>query len=550
MLLELRIENFGIIDEMRLHPGQGLSVLTGETGAGKSLIIQSLMAVLGARVGAGVVRSGAARAILEARFQTPPDLVSNLPPGSEELVLRREIGTDGKSRSFIQGSPVTLQNLRGMACRLIELHGQHDQQRLLDPEEQLEGLDAYCGAHQLRDRVASLHQEWRALLKKLRVVSMQKEEREYRLEYLHHAVTEIDQLSPVEGEFEQLTHEKSLMQNGGKLFEDLHVASMLLTGEEHALLTGLSRIQSLLEKHETFMPEFAPALAEFREASILLENFYQSMRQQMDRLQFSPERLEDVEDRLQTYKRLHKKFGSNLAHVQSDFLREIGELEGAEVNEKQIRQEIDKVWGALMDSAELLSRLRRSSVSNLEERISAELGALGMPGAQLSIVVTREVQPEASQEGQFVITEKGLDRVEFYFQPNPGEPAQPLRKIASGGELSRIMLACKSVMMEARPVSTVVFDEVDAGVGGEVAHTIAERLKELSRESQVIVITHLAQVAARGDLHFKILKRQENGRTVSRVARLNQEYRVQEIARMMGGDRALDFARDCLAMAG
>lgn len=551
MLVELRIENFGIIDEMRLHPGAGLIALTGETGAGKSLIIQSLLAILGARLGAGVVRSGAPRACVEARFEVSPELQKLLAAPSDEVLLRREISVDGKSRVFINGAPGTLSTLKQAASLLLEMHGQHDQQKLLDADHQLDALDIYCSGGMLREQVGKLFSDFKTLSNRLRVVTMQKEERDFRLEFLHSAVKEIDRLSPVEGEFERLSMEKSLMQNGGKLFEDLHVASMLLSGEDGAILTGLSRIQALLEKHEAMVPDFSSSMNDLREACILLETFYEDMRRQMDRLQFSPERLEDVEERLQGYRRLFKRHNAtdaSLLRIRDDFLREIGELEGVEENEKKIRSLLAKSKSALLETAELLSRLRRSSIPGLEERVARELGALGMPGAELRVSVTREL--ESAEGSDFAVTEKGLDRVEFYFQPNPGEPAQPLRKIASGGELSRIMLAFKSVLMESRSMTTVVFDEVDAGVGGEVALTIAERLKALSRESQVLVVTHLPQVAAKALQHFRVQKRQESGRTVSRLARLGQETRVQEIARMMGGERAMDYARDCLAVAG
>lgn len=551
MLVELRIENFGIIDEMRLHPGPGLIALTGETGAGKSLIIQSLLAILGARLGAGVVRSGAPRAVVEARFEVPDTLQAALGLSSEDALLRREIAVDGKSRVYMNGAVITLGALRQAASLLLEMHGQHDQQKLLDAECQLDALDSYCSGGMLRDRVAKLYQEYRALSNRLRVVTMQKEERDYRLEFLHTAVKEIDRLAPVDGEYERLAQEKSLMQNGGRLFEDLHVASMLLSGEDNAILTGLSRIQVLLEKHESMIPEFSASMNDLREACILLETFHDDMRRQMDRLQFSPERLEDVEERIQGYRRLFKRHNAteaSLLRIRDDFLREIGELEGVEENEKKIRADLSVARKELVDTAELLSRLRRSAIPGLEERVARELEALGMPGAELRVSVTREL--ESADSTDFAVTEKGLDRVEFYFQPNPGEPAQPLRKIASGGELSRIMLAFKSVLMESRAMTTVVFDEVDAGVGGEVALTIAERLKNLARDSQVFVVTHLPQVAARADQHFRVQKRQEGGRTVSRLLRLGQELRVQELARMMGGERAVEYARECLLAAG
>ena len=539
MLTELRIENFGIMDEMRFHPGDGLSVLTGETGAGKSLLIQSISALLGGRLGAGVVRAGAARALIEGRFREKDE---------DEIVLRREVSADGRSRVFINGTQTNLAGLKARATSLIEMHGQHDQQRLLEPDHQLESLDAYCESSQLRERVASFYHEWQGLSKKLRNVRMQKEERDYRLEYLHHSVKEIDQLSPEEGELERLTQEKALMQNGGKVAQDLHVASLLLGGEEHAVLTGVTRIQQLLDRHDQIIPEFSGSLSDLNEACILLENFHDAIRQQMDRLQFSPERLEDVEERIQAYKRLIKKHGHSLSRVRDDFLKEIHELANVEENEKKLEQNLADSWARLLEAAELLSRLRRACIPGLEERMARELSALGMPGAEIRISINREMSGE--EEGTLVIGEKGLDRVEFYFKPNPGEPAHPLRKIASGGELSRIMLACKSVMMEARPVSLVVFDEVDAGVGGEIAHTLAERLRHIARECQVLVVTHLAQVASRADHHFKVAKKQENGRTVSRIQRLQSEHRVQEVARMMGGARALEFARDCLSMAG
>lgn len=567
MLIELRIENFGIMENARFRPGQGLNTITGETGSGKSLLLQALQMVLGARAATGFIRNGSSRAIIEAEFDASFQkallhlLAEHDIPVSDGLVtLRRELYLTGRSRSLVNGVDVTNPLLKSIGSSLVEIHGQHDHQRLLDPAHHLDFLDSYAGTEELRDRVMRMFQRLTEIRKRLRSVSMEEEEKQQRLDFLRYAIDEIDDLEPVEGEFEALTNEKTLMQNSGRVFQDLAEAYNLLYEDDHAILTGLEQVERLLDRHgELFMgnmsssidgrtgdskdstrgsngSSYEEALSMIRQSVYQLEAVIEFLREQRQRLQFSPERLEDVEERLQAYRRLHKKYGGTTMHVlqkRDAFLRELASIEMSEEEAALLKSEMSATEADLQELARELSIRRRSVIPSLEEKLSSELAGLGMPGARIQVSVSRECA--ADSEERFVVHEKGFDHIEFLFNANEGEALQPLRKIASGGELSRITLALKSVILDKQSPATMVFDEVDTGVGGEVAHKIGQRLKELSERSQVIVITHLHQIASLGRFHFRISKHSRNSRTYSRVERLSGEERLRELARMLGG---------------
>lgn len=550
MLLELKIENFGIIDELRIRPGPGLNAVTGETGSGKSLLLTALDVVLGARAGAGLVRSGSHRAVVEALFEIGTAGVvrtileeKKISAQDAYLELRREISADGRGKAFVNGCPATLAVIRNLAAHLLEIHGQHEHQRILDPENHLDSLDLFAGTTDLRHETAELYHRFQHLKNRLRSVTLEADEREQRLDFLKFALDDIEGFEPRENEFEEIQQEKALIQNSGRLFSDLCAAYSALREEDHSVLDRLDTVQNLLARHQDLIGGIDEHLGNLSESLYALEATADWLREQKDRLQFSPERLEDIEDRLSGYQRLHKKYGGNTKSVllaRDRYLRELSTIEMSEEELEELRSRLQITAGELYERAEELSRRRRSVISHLEEQMAAELAHLGMPGARIQVSVRREVDPDARGDAarphRHLIHEKGLDRVEFLLAANAGEPLQPLRKVASGGELSRITLALKSIFFAHRPTATVVFDEVDAGVGGEVAHTIGNRLQRLAGQSQVLVVTHLHQIASLADQHFRIRKEQREGRTTTRVRRLQGEERLREMARMLGGD--------------
>lgn len=566
MLTELHIENFGIIEEVRFRPEQGLNVLTGETGAGKSLLLQAIDCLLGARAGSGLVRNGQTRALVEGVFEVSGNqgvkkALQNLSiADADSLSVRREISVEGRSRAQINGITVNLSTLRDITAGLVEIHGQHDHQRLLDPEVHLDYLDIYAGTTGLAEKVAELFRRRSSMARKLKSVTLEEGEKSRRLDFLRFAIEEIDSFAPVSGEYEDLEQEKALMQNSGDLFRDIGEAYSLLQTEERSALSLIENGEDLLSRHSDILPGLSEQLHLLSESRYRLEEVIEFLRSERDRLHFSPERLEDVEERLAGYRRMFKKYGHSTESVlaaNEEFLRELSSIEMSEEESELLKSELKVVSSELAELAEELSVKRRSVVASLEQRLSEELAMLGMPGSGIEISVTREMKnPSPEQKPlkpKFKIHDRGYDRVEFLLRANQGEATLPLRKIASGGELSRIMLALKSTIMESNPAGTVIFDEIDTGVGGEIAHAIGERLQRLAAQGQVMVVTHLHQIASVANRHFRISKEMQNGRTYSRIDRLGGDDRIQEMARMLGGQKSgsavIEHARQLLQEA-
>ena len=498
-----------------------------------------------------------------------PELMLELGLAAEGpyLTIRREISPEGRGRVLVNGQSLKLAELRRLTGLLVEMHGQHDHQRLLEPETHLDYLDLFAGTTGLATRVSSLHGRAMDIRRRLRSVQMEEHEKQRRLDFLRFAIDEVDSFGPREEEYENLEQEKAMVQNSGRLYQDFYFGYSLLKEEEPSVLNSIEKLESMLEKHVEIHPEVESNVQYLRDALYSLEAVAEFLRDEKDRMQFSPERLEDVEDRLAGYRKLHKKYGGNTSTVLSalqDFLAELSSIEMSEEQTELLRSELKVVEAELLETSEDLSVKRRSVIRSLEQKLAEELSQLGMPGAAIQVSVNRELKEQQDRSGReriipegqnekYVISEKGLDRVELYFCANRGEQLQPLRKVASGGELSRIMLALKTTVMEQSPVPTVIFDEIDTGVGGEVAHAIGDRLQLLARHSQVLVVTHLHQIASLADRHFRISKVLRDGRTFSRLDKLHGEHRMQEMARMLGGGRdtmALEHARHLLNRAG
>jgi len=569
MLTELRIQNAGIIEEIRFQPEKGLNVITGETGTGKSLVLQSLEAVLGFRVASGIVRSGSSRAIIEAVFDPGGDDAvkeflekKGYDATDSTVTLKREISQEGKGRAFINGFPVTLSLLRTFTSHLIEIHGQHEHQRLFDPENHLEFLDQFARTLPLRTHLADLFQRYTAIRNRLKSVTLESDEKERRLDYIRFAIEEIESFEPVENEFEEIEHQKAMILNSGKLYQDLNLSYSMLRDEELAIMDRLRTVEATLETHEEIYPGIDLQLAEMREAIFRLEGVCDFIRSEKDNLQFSPEQLEDLDERLNGYRKLFKKYGGStpsVLRIRDDLLRELASIEMSDEEAQLLRSELEVIYDEIKKIAEELSLKRRSVIPSLEEKLAAELSCLGMNGASIHISVNRElnkrqIDQKSGSANKYVINEKGLDRVEFMLQANIGESILPLRKVASGGELSRIMLALKTIIIEEGMPQTMVFDEVDSGVGGEIAHTIGQRLQSLAMQGQVIVVTHLHQIACMASTHFKLAKETRGGRTTTGIQKLRGEIRLKEMARMLGGESpgpvVYEHARELLLMKG
>ena len=559
MLVELNIENFGIIENLKFRPGKGLNIITGETGSGKSLIIQAICVVLGEKAGTGYLRNGTNKAVIEAIFDLSKkehkkkEILNyleqlNIPIYDDNLVLKREILLDGRPRAYINQQQVSIAILKEIGSKLVEIHGQHENQRLLDPSFHLDFVDIYGGLEGLREKVSNLYRQLVENKKKLKSVSLMEEEKKFRKDFLQYAIKEIEEFHPKEGEFEELQKERAMILNSGKLYEDLAYAYSVLQEEDHSVISVLQSVEKILEKHSGIYQDFQETLELLQDSIYNLESVIDFIREKKLKMNFSTERLEDIEERLEGYRKLYKKYGANttlLLQKKEEYKRELNSIEMSDEERELLRSQIQAMEQELTDLAEELSEKRKSIIPLLEEKLANELEQLGMKNTKIQISLSREVATENNEDSnnleQFKLHEKGYDYIEFLFCANEGEVLLPLRKVASGGELSRIALAMKSIIMDKFGPLCVIFDEIDTGVGGETAFVLGKKLKDISVNEQVIVITHLHQVASMADKHFKIYKQTKNSRTYTQIERLMREDRLKELARMLGGTEPIVY---------
>jgi DNA repair protein RecN len=558
MLTELSVENFALVEKVRLAFGPGLNILTGETGAGKSILLDALGMVLGERTGTEVIRHGAAKARVEAVFavdEGDPRLAEALEAAGVELeegtlLLSRELTTAGKSAVRINGRPATVGMLKALGDALVDIHGQHEHQSLLAVERHADILDAWCGADilSLKAAVAEAYTTAQAAERELAALQQDARERARTLDLLTFQRDEIDEAAPKPEEEEELIAERLRLASAEKLFAAASGAYAALRGSEgrsagaagalDALGTAVAEIEHAAKLDE----RLAPLLESLQNALYLAEDAARDVRGYRDEVEFNPERLEQIEARLDTLKTLKRKYGETLEEVLR-YRAEIGErlevLENAEERIAELTAAREVTRAALEKAAAKLTRARKKAAQPFSAAIMKELADLAMGATRFAVAVEPR-EPGAS----------GADAVEFLISPNPGVPLKPLAKIASGGEISRVMLAMKSVLARTHSVPTLIFDEIDTGIGGRTGTVLAEKLHALAGTAQVLCITHLPQIAARGDRHFSIDKRAEKDRTVVSVGSLAPEERVQEIARMLGGastDTVLRHAREMLA---
>jgi DNA repair protein RecN (Recombination protein N) len=522
MLRFLSIRHLAVIDRLELEFEPGLNVLTGETGAGKSILVGAIGLLVGGRASADLVRTGEEAAALEAIFEAAD---------GREILLRREITAQGRSRAFIGGALATSAALRELSTALVDLHGQHEHQLLLDPSAHLDLLDAFAGVEAERAAAASAFGEWQQIRdERNRLIAVQKEGTA-RAEFLTFQLTEIDRVAPKEGEDEELTAQRVVLANADKLQRLSTDAYQALYEGESAALPALGVVWRRLTDLATIDERFAVHLAARDAVKSQLEDLAYFLRSYASTLEASPARLQEVEDRLALLERLKKKYGPTLGDVLSKRQQIKDDLDLVEHGTERMAEIDNALQGtraAYVAAAGVLTRKRMTAGDKFSRSLEKTLEDLAMARTRCDVRFS-----PATGEAEW--SERGVEQAEFYISPNPGEDLKPLARIASGGELSRIMLALKTLATTDAPGKTLIFDEVDAGIGGAVADVVGERLQTLARRCQVLCITHLPQIAAHGSTHFRITKNIRQGRTVTEVARLAPREREEELARMIGG---------------
>jgi DNA repair protein RecN (Recombination protein N) len=523
MLRFLSIRNLAVIDAVDVEFEPGLNVLTGETGAGKSIVVGAVSLLAGGRASADLVRTGEDTAAIQAIFETSD---------GRETIVRREISAQGRSRAFVDGVLTTTAALRELCAPLVDLHGQHDHQRLLDPATHLEVLDEYANIGPLLGPAAEAFARWSELAAERDRLVTDDRQREARLELAEFQLTEIQKAALVaDGEDEQLAAERQVLANADRLTRLSGEAYDALYDGEHAALASLGTVWKKVGELASIDPRFAPYAGGRDAIKTALEDLSFFLRSYMSVIDASPERLQAVEDRLAFLERLKKKHGPTLSDViaRADRLRaEIGDFEQASVKAEALDRDVRCAQAEYVGAAERLSHARHAAADRFCRAIERALAELAMPKTRCEV----RFEP-ALPEGQW--SARGIDSAEFYISPNPGEELRGLARIASGGELSRVMLALKTLASTDAAGKTLIFDEVDAGIGGAVADVVGSRLRQLGNKYQVLCITHLPQIAAYGERHYRVDKYVRSGRTVTAIAAVDADTRVTEIARMIAG---------------
>lgn len=556
MLLELRIENMALIDALRLDfsdQGHGLTVLTGETGAGKSIILQALHLLAGGKGAASWIRSDQERAVVEALFAVPEGLrdVESLLAEQEialagECIVRRIVQQNGRSRFYVNDRLVTAALVEELTENLVNIASQHDHQQLLVARRHLDFLDSFGELWGRRQAFAELYRRWRHLAGRLRELRQAEADKERRREMLTFALGEIEVAAPVPGEEEALLEERTRLKSSGTLVELTGRCLELLQAN---MLEHLTVIRKDMEYAATLDKTLQGIAERIASACYEVADLELGLRDYLESIPRDQKRLEEINERIALLKGLQRKYGSTLEEVVAHGQRAREELAGLDSLEQEIAdvsRELAALDKEIHAGAGALSRSRRDAADQLQIAMQQELASLSFPQAVFVVAISSPPAPDSE-----AIQASGWDQVEFMFSANPGEPPKPLARIASGGELSRLMLAMKCLLARRDQVETVIFDEVDAGIGGKAAEAVARKIAELATHHQVICITHLPQIAAWADAHFMVSKSVVGGRTVSAISALAPEERVLELARMLGGTsltpQTIAYARELVA---
>ncbi|MCR4409105.1 MAG: DNA repair protein RecN [Candidatus Saccharicenans sp.] len=553
MIRYLRIKNLATIEDLELELESGFTILTGETGAGKSIIIDALKLLLGEKAQADLIRTGKEEASVEAVFEVqdrrslPEDL--ELENGNQ-LFLQRIISSQGLSKSYLNGLLVPLKKLKELGELLIDIYGQNDHIFLLDTSNHLKFLDDFAEAADLKEKVRQAASLLRALIRQKEELTARQKERAQRLDFINFQVKEIEQAGLRPGEDEELLQERAILKNSEKIAILVNQAIDISYESEESLVAGLKRLENIVSELQNFFPELEGNRLQLADFNIYLKELAGNLIDLRDKYAPSPERLEEIEERLSLIEKLKRKYGPSiteiLAHL-DNIKKEKEELEKSEEKLSDLEREIKSAFEDYRRLCGQLTRLRQERAGELEQLIVKELAQLAMSKARFKVEF-RPLSP--SLENPSTIRDLGAEELEFILSPNPGEELRPLRRIASGGELSRIMLAFKSLGKEAEKGRTLIFDEIDSGIGGKTADFVARKLQQLARRHQVLCITHLPQIASAASHHFRIEKKTEKDRTYTLVRKLRDKDRPEEIARLIAGTRlteaSLQMARELL----
>ncbi len=559
MLRELRIKNLAIIDDAIANFEKGLNVLTGETGAGKSIIIDALCLALGKRASGELIRSGEKEAVVEAFFDIPQELLN---PSSlrllqdigididDGIILKRILSVQGKSRAYINDSLVNIQTLSEISSYIIDVHGQYEHQSLLLPDNQLDLVDAYGSLFSEREGFTTLYKKQTILKQHIAELEEKEKERIHRLDLIGFQINEIETAQLKTGEEEELLEEAKILSSAGRLAELSNRAYDSLYLSDTSSISSLSNILATLKEISHIDARAGDAVKSVEEALPLLEETSYFLRDYKEGLDFNPERLEEIQERLELIKGLKRKYGNTIQDIleyKEDAVKELDELQHSEKRLTALKAELAKLKDMLTEKAQMLSKKRKAVSKKIEQQVVSELTELSMPGTKFTIQITGESGDDTSDN--LKMNSKGIDIAEYLISPNIGEELKPLSKIASGGELSRVMLALKSILAKGDKIPVLIFDEIDAGIGGRAAETVGQKLKNLSSIHQILCITHLPQIASYADTHLKIEKTIKGRRTTVEIKKMGKKERTAEIARMLSGDRtevSMKHAREIL----
>ena len=543
MLSMLHIENIAVIETADIDFDRGFNVLTGETGAGKSIVIDAIGAVIGERTSRDLIRTGAKSALVQAVFTdlSAPDLLEQAgaaPDENGELLIRREIHPDGRNSCRVNGKPVTVAQLRRLGMLILNIHGQHDGQLLLDPASHLGYLDSFGGTGPLLAEYRTAFDEVSALQREIASLEMDEAEKARRIDTLNYQIAELERAGLRPGEEEELTERRQLLRSAGKLNDAMQTVHRALLGDGNAdgAVMLLSEAEGAARSAGRWTDRLSGLTEALNQLIVQADEAVETVRELEDEFDFAPEELDQVEDRLDQLRRLKRKYGGSVEEM-IEFLsrcrEELDTIECAADTVARLNTRLSAARAGAERRGKALSDARRAQAERLEARIQTELSQLDMPRVQFRV----QFAPKPGDSG---MDATGMDEVQFLMSANMGEALKPIQKIASGGELARIMLALKNVLAENEPVSTMVFDEVDTGVSGRAARKVAQKMASAARRKQVLCVTHLPQIAAMADTHFSVEKGEAEGRTYTVVTRLSRDGRREELARLTGGGRVTE----------
>ena len=554
MLEELTVENYALIDKLRVEFSAGLNILTGETGAGKSILVGALGLLLGFKADTSQVRTGSdeIRVAGVVNVRNRPEAAEWLtehavdPEEHGRVILRRVVRRNGRNAHYIQSAPTTLRDLCEFASLVFDMHGQHEHQSLLGRDRQRRLLDRYGGIEREVEEFHALYRRRESVKDRYEELAASERDRLQQVDFLTFSLREIEDAQLRIGEEEELLREKTLLSNHERLFALLDDVQSATSESQGGCLVQLRRAMAAMEEVTSIDAALAKQKSQVEECYYTVEDVAESVRIYKQNLAYDPRRLEAVSERLSSIRKLEKKYGNSVEDVLvygTECRQKLESLENWEERKTALTAELDVLERELRDRAAVLSEQRARAAVDLGRKVEGELKQLGMPKAQFRVLV-QEVELNAY----------GRDGVELMIAPNVGEPVRSLRSIVSGGELSRIMLAVKTVLAESDQTSSLIFDEIDAGIGGEIARAVGDRLKKLSATRQVLCVTHLATIAVRADNHIKVEKEEREGRAITRIASVIGEERTGEVARMLAGDReaevSLIHAEDLLRQYG